>query len=278
MARREFASKYFRITHTVEEEGPHPTIPHDFYDEEYTVTVILHGGGTCFVEGNGHTLGDGVIVTTSPEEIHSYRLTQTGYHERLTVYFSGAVLSPLWEYELPLMQIFHGHPPGVGNCYTPDRYDDSQVLPVVEKLRDLVADEKSTHRDGYAHLLILQVLILLSQAGKTAGESSIVPDEKTGQICRYIKENLTRDLTYEHLQEQFLVSRYQLSCVFRHNTGMTLTEYILHKRLAQAMALIRDGEGLESAAYRAGFHTYSHFYKAFKKRYGASPKAFFKRK
>lgn len=274
MARKAFSSKYFRITHTVEEDGPHLTIPYDFYDEEYSITVILQGRGTCFVEGNGYSLTDGTIIAISPEEIHSYHLRQNGYHERLTVYFSKEILSPLWDHELPLALIFHGHSSGVGNCYNPDKYDMTHILAVVEKLRKLVDNDEATHRECRAHLLILEFLFLLYDASETENEISFAQDEKIGQICRYIKENLTEHLSYEHLQKHFLVSRYQLTTVFRHNTGMTLTEYILHKRLMQAIALIRNGEGTETAAYKAGFHTYSHFYKAVKKRYHVSPKEF----
>lgn len=275
MARKELVYKYFRITHTVEENGPHPTTPYDFYDEEYSITVIIKGEGTCFVEGNSYSLKDGTIIATSPEEIHSYRLKQSGYHERLTVYFSKDVLSPLWDHELSLIQIFYDHPSGVGNCYGPDRYDQMQLLPVVEKLRDLVDHNESTYRACRAHLLILEFLFLLYDAAETHREISFVQDEKIAQICRYIKENLTERLSYEHLQEHFLISRYQLTTVFHRNTGMTLTEYILHKRLMQAIVLIRNGEGMETAAYRAGFHAYSHFYKAFKNRYHVSPKTYF---
>ena len=275
MARKELLCKCFRVTHTVEEQGPHPTIPYDFYDEGYSITVIIKGEGICFVEGNGYSLTDGTVIATSPEEIHSYRLKQTGYHERMSLYFSKEILSPLWEHEMHLMQIFHGHSSGVGNRYSPDMYDADQLFSVIEKLRGLVDNSEITHRSSRAHLLILELLFLLYDAIETDRESFFFQDEKIGQICRYIKANLTEQLSYEHLQERFLVSRHQLTTVFRHSTGMTLTEYILRKRLMQATALIRNGEGIETAAYRSGFHTYSHFYKMFKKHYHLSPKAYF---
>lgn len=276
MAKTEYVSKYFRITHTLEEEGPHPTIPYDYYDDTYTITAVLQGEGTCYVEGNGHGLSDGVIVVLSPEEIRSFRLKQTGRHERISLYFSEAVLSPVWDYDLPLMQIFRAHAPGSGNRFGPDRYDTETVMPVLDKLRGVLREADGDLKASRAHLLILELLFALYQAENTQAEPavSLARDRKIGEICKYIKENLTEDLSYSCLQERFFVSRYQLTEVFRRNTGMTLTEYIIHKRLMQALLYARSGEGLENAAYRAGFHTYSHFYKEFKKRYHVSPKEY----
>ena len=81
---------------------------------------------------------------------------------------------------------------------------------------------------------------------------------------------------FGYLQNRFFVSRYQLTEVFRRSTGMTLTGYIIYKRLMFVKSLVRSGEGIENAAYKAGFNTYSHFYKEFKKRYATSPKKYFR--
>ena len=83
------------------------------------------------------------------------------------------------------------------------------------------------------------------------------------------------DLSYNALQDLFLVSRYQLTEVLARDMGMSLTEYIIRKRLNRTIVLVREGAGIEESAYRAGFNTYSHFYKEFVKYYKKSPRAFF---
>ena len=92
-----------------------------------------------------------------------------------------------------------------------------------------------------------------------------------------ISANISK-LTYEHLQDKFLVSRYQLTEIFRRSTGMTLTEYILQKRLMKVISLVRDGTGIERAAFQAGFRNYSHFYKEFVKHKNISPQKYFGRR
>ena len=276
MVKREYTGKYFRITYTLEEEGPHPTVPHDYYDDTYTITAIFQGEGVCYIEGNANKLSPGTIVMMSPEEIRSFRLTQTGCHERLSLYFSDAILSPVWEYELPQIQALRVRTPGSGNAYLPQRYDTGTVMPILEKLRGIVL-EGNTQKAPLAHLLILELLFALCDAGDVQGPPTggIAQDREIAELCKYIKEHLADDLSYKSLQKQFLLSRYQLTDVFRRNTGMTLTEYILCKRLMQSMSLVRGGESIENAAWQAGFHTYSHFYKEFRKHYRMSPRQYF---
>ena len=130
------------------------------------------------------------------------------------------------------------------------------------------------------HLCVLQLLFALYDAQKSFPHPAPHHDRDslTWDICKYIQEHLTEELTYQHLQNQFFISRYQLTEVFRRNTGMTLTEYILQKRLMQVTALVRGGAGLESAVYNAGFRSYSHFYKEFVKRHNTSPRNYYSNK
>jgi AraC-like DNA-binding protein len=57
--------------------------------------------------------------------------------------------------------------------------------------------------------------------------------------------------------------------------GTTFTEYVLAQRLARAHRLLSDprlgGEKISTVAYDVGFGDLSYFYRAFRRRYGASP-------
>ena len=281
-----YESKFFKITHTLEESGPHPTIPYDYYDNTFTITALLQGSGSCFIEGNSYPLSSGDLVLIGLDEIRSFRFEPEGCHERISLYFSSAVLSPLWEYELPFMQMFRAHPPGIGNKYTPEDYGSGKVTPIFRELCTLVHQAVSEEsgqtsansiQEARIHLLLLQLLFALYDAHEKFQfpARNYKNDPLIWEICRYIHENLTETLTYQHLQEHFSVSRYQLTEVFYRNTGMTLTEYILQKRLIKVASLVRNGSGIEHAAFDAGFRNYSHFYKEFRRHYHISPREYY---
>lgn len=94
-------------------------------------------------------------------------------------------------------------------------------------------------------------------------------------ICRYIQSHLDEQLTYANLQKRFFVGRRFLAVIFPKYVSMTVTTYIIEQRLETVCTLIRRGVGLKEAAFQAGFSTYSHFFKQFKKRYGIAPGMFF---
>jgi len=272
-----YKSRFFRITHTIEEEGPHPTIPYDYYDDAFTITILIHGNGCCYIEGNCYPLSDGDLVLLGLDEIRSFQFDQDGYHERISIYFSASILSPLWEYELPLLTMFRVHPPGIGNKYSPGDYEIAKIQKLLSELCCMLKETKNSLSEARIHLLLLQLLFTLYDAHNklslpAAGYHS---DPVIMDICRYIHENLTENFSYQYLQDKFSVSRYQLTEIFQRNTGMTLTEYIIVKRLIKAGSFVRNGSGIEEAAFRAGFRNYSHFYKEFVKYNHTSPRKYF---
>ena len=277
MPKTEYNATYFKVTHTIEENPPHPTRPYNYYDDTYGITILIRGEGTCSVEGNVYEIKDGDLMVLSPDEIRSFKFSNHGYHERLSVYFSDSVLLPLFEYDLPLMNVFRNRYLGLGNKYAFDEHETEQAMFILNQLKELVQKENNPINTARLHTLIFQLLFWIydSRDLKKSHEMSTVNDSVIFDICCYIKNNLDKDLSYNTLQKTFLVSRYQLTEVFVRNMGMSLTEYIIRKRLNRAVFLIREGTGIEEAAYNAGFHTYSHFYKEFVKYYKKSPRAFF---
>lgn len=279
MSRKEYRDYAFWITHTIEEDGPHPTIPHDHYDDSFSITFILHGGGTCYVEGNAYPLSDGTAMVISPDEIRYFQLKQTGYHERITMYFSGSIVSSLWDYELPLIQSFIANPSEFGNWFTPEHYNVNVVSPILEELRSILVSDVDM-KGPRLYIIILQLLFALYDSRKSTDNLLTLTEQDTVilDICKYIKAHLNEDLSHQFFQNHFFVSRYQLTVKFQQQTGMTLTKYIITKRLMHTISQVRKGLRIEAAAYNAGFNTYCHFYKEFVKHFGISPKAYFSAK
>ena len=93
-------------------------------------------------------------------------------------------------------------------------------------------------------------------------------------LLHYIEEHLEEDLSLEKLAEEFYVSKYHISHVFKDNTGLSIHRFITKKRLDLCRDAIRSNMGITDAYQMFGFGDYSSFYRAFKKEYGISPKDF----
>jgi len=69
------------------------------------------------------------------------------------------------------------------------------------------------------------------------------------------------------------VSPFHLCHVFRQAVGVSLYDYVLQERLAQALEAVVDGGDLSAIAFDAGFASHSHFTARFRRFFGCTPTA-----
>lgn len=108
------------------------------------------------------------------------------------------------------------------------------------------------------------------QSGEHAAEMA--------EVLRFIDDSLSSDIAVEELVACAHMSRSQLYKVFRRHTGMTINEYILHRRVEKTVRLLSDTDcSVIEAAYDSGFTSSSGFYKTFKRIVGCSPKEYMRK-
>ncbi len=96
------------------------------------------------------------------------------------------------------------------------------------------------------------------------------------EVFRYIHDHLTEDLTLELLEKEFYISRSHLIREFKKRTGQTVHSYILRARLDLCRSYIEQGYSITEVYRKGGFGGYNHFFKAFRKVYGMTPKEYYR--
>lgn len=91
------------------------------------------------------------------------------------------------------------------------------------------------------------------------------------ELIHYINENLSKDLSIEALSARFFISKYHMMRKFKEETGYSMHQYILEKRILAARNLITEGCLATTASVECGFKDYSTFSRAYKKLLGQLP-------
>lgn len=127
-----------------------------------------------------------------------------------------------------------------------DEFDNAVSLP---DLYDLI--------HGMAHEFAVRV--------RSARRSSF-GSPKLSAMMTYIEEHLTERLTLQDVAEAADLSRTYASAVFKNELGMTMSEFILRERIAEAKRLLsRSDLTISEIAERLQFCSQSYFTECFRK-------------
>ena len=96
--------------------------------------------------------------------------------------------------------------------------------------------------------------------------------DRVGEVIEYINEHLFEEISLDMLSQKFYLSKVHLTRKFKSYVGSTIWEYISTKRLIRAKELLKSGKWPTEVAEICGFNDYSTFYRAYKQKYGVSPK------
>ena len=129
-------------------------------------------------------------------------------------------------------------------------------------------DLSEAHACGASTCLLVKII---NYALEYSNEYIEIESDLTNQVVRYLDQHFLENITVEDLARTFHMSKSSLNKFFQKELNTTCHQYILKKRLALSIKLIRQNVPLKSAAVQSGFGDYSAFFRAFKKMYHISP-------
>lgn len=94
------------------------------------------------------------------------------------------------------------------------------------------------------------------------------------QSIDYIEDNLQGEISAEELAQKAGFSLFHYYRVFQSFVGMPVMQFVLQRRLLNAIYEIRGGRSKTDAALAYGFDTYAGFYKAFRREFGCQPSVY----
>ena len=245
---------------------------HDFYE----FYLLIYGDVSMVVDGAEYRVSPGSLILIQPGQQH--RLINHDLEEpyaRYVFWISADCYSGLCG-EYPDLGFAMSWAKTSGCCVCP--FTLAQFGDVRAAVTALIRETRTEHfgkKTGEA-ILVRKLLLSVSRAvyeQSVAGRESEAMGSLVDQAVSYVEENLDRDLSGEEIAAALYVSKFHIAHLFREQTGMSLHQYVMARRLETAADALLSGS-VRTAFEESGFRDYSAFYKAFTRKYGMSPRMY----
>lgn len=248
----------------------------DYHYHDFSkIVILLSGKVTYMIEGKAYTLNPWDILLVNRYDIHKPVVDNSQVYERIVIWVKNEYLESMSSEISDLLF-----------CFEQTKLKEFNLISISgkqrEKLQGLIMDLEEagfSHefgRDILSENIFLQLMVYINRNSLDSDEKKsckqVKYDKQILEIIDYINNNLESDLTNESLAERFYLSKYYLMHKFKSETGYTLHNYIVQKRLIRAVELIKSGVPVIKATENSGFNDYTSFLRAYKKRYNSSPK------
>ena len=238
------------------------------YHDFHKIIVFVSGKVTYHIEGKAYQLKPQDILLVSQGAIHKPEIDPSIPYERYIFWIRDDLSSP-----------------ELNTCFQKanDRSFNLIRLDSVlqEKLKDLLPEIEHSLRDTQfgdsilSKALFAQFMVYINRiflkSSSAPDQKSYSSDSQVEQLLKYINRNLSENLSIDHLAERFFFSKYHMMRKFKKETGYTIHNYIISKRLLHARSLIVQGTPVMKAAMQSGFQDYTAFVRAYKKQFGTVP-------
>ena len=247
------------------------------HHEFYKIVIFISGDAQYSIEGRTYNLKPWDILLIGKNELHKCNVNTSVPYERLVIWLKDDIETNDKYFK------------NLTNCIKSSQERNTHLLRLRENSCNIIKNlvpkilKYNKSKDPYDIALrnsfLIQALVILNKAyiknRNVDVTDDIFYDKTTEKIMKYINDNLQESLSIDELADEFELSKHYLMRKFKKQTGHSIHNYIIQKRLIYALELMKEKSCMYEIAETAGFNEYSTFVRAFKKNYGLSPKKYF---
>lgn len=246
---------------------------HDFYEVDF----LISGDVTYVIESRVYHVQPGQMLIINPRELHQvYIQPDAAPYERYMLWIAPSLLQSLSSEQTDLCRCFDMTRPHYGNLlHLPS--EQRRAIPAMIETLLQEQEQPSFGSDLLRRNLLTELMIHINRlvdlpdtvAETPSGDQTVVT-----RVIDYINAHYHESLSLDMLAERFFVSKYHLSHEFTKQMGTGIYQYIQKKRLLIARQLMAQGQKPVEVYAMCGFGDYAAFFRAFRKVYGLSPRAY----
>lgn len=108
-------------------------------------------------------------------------------------------------------------------------------------------------------------------AGYVRKQRSTTNNQAIKSILSIVDQEIDRDITLHMVADRLYVNSSYLSRLFKQETGVSFSAYVLERKMERAKSILQDGGKVYDAARLVGYRDVSYFTKVFRKYWGVTP-------
>ncbi|MCC8103652.1 MAG: response regulator [Clostridiales bacterium] len=139
----------------------------------------------------------------------------------------------------------------------------------------LVLEEAYQSRDSYKEQVVDAGTVPLAADPSDLTGNRKKEKEAVARVRCYIEEHFSEDISREDLCEVVYLSAGYLAQIFKKETGVSLGNYLIDRRIDRAKTLLREGEmTVSQVATAVGYDNFAYFSRLIRKKTGKSPREY----
>lgn len=265
-----YLEQEFRLFH-IKDQTKREFVYH--YHDFHKVIVFLSGKAAYHIEGKSYYLKPWDILLVNRHAIHKPEIDFSVPYERFVLWIQDDIA------QSDLLRCFQKANDRSFNLIRLDSQTQERLKQLLYELESALKEEVQTDSrfgsDLLGNALFTQFMVYVNriflEKQYIYDTRSYSSDSQIEELLRYINHNLTEDLSIETLSRKYYLSKYHMMRKFKEETGYTIHNYIISKRLLLARTKISEGTPILKAAQLSGFSDYTTFSRAYKKQFGTAP-------
>ena len=245
-------------------------MPANYYHWHQCVEIlsVSQGVGIALMEHQQYTVKPGRIFIFPPGKLHKVFVEQDArniYH-RTTLHFNAPQIEQYLR-DFPRQQMLLRQ-----LCARGEKarvFDVGDVQPVIETLLRRFEEQlkSQTFSISDSAFLVMQLISLLPHQAQATGQNTF-----SVSIIRWIETHFHQRCSLEDIASEMGCSRGHASRRFHEETGGTIQEYLMMRRIRQACELLlHTNSSVRDIAAQVGFSEYAWFITCFRKNMGKTP-------
>lgn len=245
---------------------------------KFEIYYEIEGSRRYFIEDSAYVVNAGSVVLIGENQIHKTASLGDTPSSRIVLNFSREYLERVAQ-AFPTVDFFAFLSEERNHLLTGLTVkQQNQIYGLLQQLLAM-EDETSAAADALRRLLLGTLLLELKEhcrrQQEQIAENGRVSNHTVDQIQAYIAEHYAEKLTLTGIANQFYISPYYLSRMFKKSINLSLIEYINGVRIKAAQNRIeRSSDSIAEIAAKTGFMTTAHFRRVFKDATGLSPQQY----